>query len=153
MNDSVRRLLRKILHVCNFVWLQSSVAAGEAPQEEVPELLSDNESEPYPEDDIPQEDEEEEEDDDEEDDDYEEDYKVGRLILPSHLYWVFPSLLWVIHSSVLWKQSPPSTQTQDKKDDDSEGTMPPYDPQTQELIDGKSDDKTWLVSQSVFSDE
>lgn len=49
------------------------------PQEEVPELLSDNESEPYPEDDIPQEDEEEEEDEDEEDDDYEEDYKVGRL--------------------------------------------------------------------------
>uniref|UniRef100_H3DMJ7 Glucosidase 2 subunit beta n=1 Tax=Tetraodon nigroviridis TaxID=99883 RepID=H3DMJ7_TETNG len=28
-----------------------------------------------------------------------------------------------------------STQTQDKKDDDGEGTMPPYDPQTQELID------------------
>lgn len=43
---------------------------------------------------------------------------------------------------MLCKQSPPSTQTQDKKDDDSEGTMPPYDPQTQELIDGKHDAKT-----------
>lgn len=43
---------------------------------------------------------------------------------------------------MLCKQSPPSTQTQDKKDDDSEGTMPPYDPQTQELIDGKRNDKT-----------
>lgn len=40
------------------------------------------------------------------------------------------------------KQSPPSTHTQDKKDDDTEGTMTPYDPQTQELIDGKQDDRT-----------
>ncbi|XP_003964886.2 glucosidase 2 subunit beta isoform X1 [Takifugu rubripes] len=83
--------------------LQPSVAPGEAPQEEVPEPASDNDSETYPEDDVP---EEEEEEEDEDDDDYEEDYK-----------------------------SPPSTQTQDKKDDDGEGTMPPYDPQTQELID------------------
>lgn len=41
--------------------------------------MSDNDLEPYPEDDIPEEEEEEEED--EEEDDYEEDYKVGR----SHL--------------------------------------------------------------------
>lgn len=41
--------------------------------------MPDNDSEPYPEDDIPEEEEEQEEEDDEEDDDYEEDYKVGRL--------------------------------------------------------------------------
>lgn len=28
-------------------------------------------------------------------------------------------------------------QTQEKKDDDDEGTMPPYDQETQNLIDGK----------------
>lgn len=38
--------------------------------------MSDNDSETYPEDDIP---EEEDEDEDEEDDDYEEDYKVDGL--------------------------------------------------------------------------
>lgn len=46
-------------------------------QEGVPEPVSDNDSERYPEDDIPEEEEEDEED--EEDDDYEEDYKVGWL--------------------------------------------------------------------------
>lgn len=49
------------------------MAPGEAPQEEVPEPASDNDSETYPEDDVP---EEEEEEEDEDDDDYEEDYKV-----------------------------------------------------------------------------
>lgn len=34
-------------------------------------------------------------------------------------------------------QSPPTTQTQEKKDDDDEGPMPPYDEETQNLIDGK----------------
>lgn len=34
-------------------------------------------------------------------------------------------------------QSPPAVQTQEKKDDDDEGTMPPYDQETQNLIDGK----------------
>lgn len=34
------------------------------------------------------------------------------------------------------KQSPPTIQTQEKKDDNEEETMPPYDPQTQTLIDG-----------------
>lgn len=42
----------------------------------MPEPASDNDSEPYPEDDIPEEEDDEEED--EEDDDYDEDYKVGR---------------------------------------------------------------------------
>lgn len=35
------------------------------------------------------------------------------------------------------EQSPPTKPTQEKKDeDDDEGAMPPYDPETQELIDG-----------------
>lgn len=51
---------------------------------------------------------------------------------------------------MLCKQGPPSTQTQEKKDDDGEGTMPPYDPQTQELIDGEHDDED-VVTQAVFS--
>lgn len=59
-------------------------------------------------------------------------------------------LLWVSHSAVFCKQGSTSTQTQDKKDDDGEGTMPPYDPQTQELIDGRRHDKA-PVTQSVFS--
>lgn len=59
--------------MCNFAWQQPSVAPGEAPQEEVPEPVSDNDSETYPEDDVP---EEEEEDDDDDDDDYEQDFKV-----------------------------------------------------------------------------
>lgn len=40
------------------------------------------------------------------------------------------------------KQSPPTIQTQEKKDDDDEGTMPPFDQQTQDLIDGKCVYKT-----------
>lgn len=34
-------------------------------------------------------------------------------------------------------QSPPTTHTQEKKEDEDEGTMPPYDEETQQLIDGK----------------
>lgn len=55
------------------------------------------------------------------------------------------------HPSVSDKQSPPTTQTHDKKEDDDEGTMPPYDPQTQELIDGVCLNKT--MTQPVFSFE
>lgn len=127
------------------------MAPGEPPQEEVPEPVSDNDSEPYQEDDIPEE--EEEDDEDDEDDDYEDDYKVG---------WSNPSDTPMLGHSrcvvgetlcCVCKQSPPSTQTQDKKDDDTEGTMPPYDPQTQELIDGKRDDKSpWLSLPSALSD-
>lgn len=41
------------------------------------------------------------------------------------------------HRCVCDEQSPPTKQTQEKKDDDDdEGAMPPYDPETQELIDG-----------------
>uniref|UniRef100_A0A7N6BKR2 Glucosidase 2 subunit beta n=1 Tax=Anabas testudineus TaxID=64144 RepID=A0A7N6BKR2_ANATE len=39
--------------------------------------------------------------------------------------------------SLLSVQSPPTMQTQEKKDDDDEGPMPPYDEETQNLIDGK----------------
>lgn len=42
----------------------------------------------------------------------------------------------VSHSSVFDKQSPPTIPSQEKKDDDDEGTMPPYDPQTQDFVDG-----------------
>lgn len=47
----------------------------ETPQEELRESHSDNDSEQYPEDDIPEEEEEDEEED--EDEQYEEDYKVS----------------------------------------------------------------------------
>uniref|UniRef100_A0A8P4GII7 Glucosidase 2 subunit beta n=1 Tax=Dicentrarchus labrax TaxID=13489 RepID=A0A8P4GII7_DICLA len=76
-------------------------APVETPQEEMREPVSDNDSEQYPEDDIPEE-EEEEDEEDEDDDPDEADYKVSPL---------------------------------KKKDDDNEGTMPPYDQQTQTLID------------------
>ncbi|KAK7940493.1 hypothetical protein WMY93_003819 [Mugilogobius chulae] len=74
------------------------------PQEEIKEPATDQESEPYPDEDIPEEDDDEEDDEDDEDSD---DYK-----------------------------SPPTTHTQEKKaDEDDEGTMPPYDEETQQLID------------------
>lgn len=80
-------------------------APAETTQEETREPMSDTDSEPYPEDDLP-EDEEDEEEDEDDDDPEDADYKI-----------------------------PPATQTQDKKDDDDEGTMPPYDQDTQNLID------------------
>ncbi|KAM3863739.1 glucosidase 2 subunit beta [Diretmus argenteus] len=82
-----------------------SPAPVETPQEEVREPVSDNESEQYPEDDIPEEEDEEEEEDEDDDDPDEEDDKI-----------------------------PPPTRTQEKKEDD-EGAMPPYDQDTQNLID------------------
>lgn len=51
-------------------------APVEPPQEEVKEPVSDNDSEPYPDDDIPEE-EEEEEDEDDEDEMDDGDYKVS----------------------------------------------------------------------------
>lgn len=49
-------------------------------------------------------------------------------------------------------QSPPTMQTQEKKDDDDEGPMPPYDEETQILIDGKYVYKTeWLSESSDLS--
>ncbi|CAL9693121.1 unnamed protein product [Knipowitschia caucasica] len=77
----------------------------ETPQEDIKEPPTTDDSEQYPDEDIPEE-EDDEEDDDEEDEDS-DDYK-----------------------------SPPTTQTQEKKpDEDDEGTMPPYDEETQQLID------------------
>ncbi|XP_047427427.1 glucosidase 2 subunit beta [Mugil cephalus] len=81
-------------------------APVETPQEEMREPASDHDSDQYPEDDIPEEEEEEEEDEDDDDAD-DGDYKA-----------------------------PPASRTQDKKDDDDdEGMMPPYDQETQNLID------------------
>ncbi|XP_029996538.1 glucosidase 2 subunit beta [Sphaeramia orbicularis] len=82
-----------------------TTAPVETPQEETRESVSDTDSEQYPEDDIPEDEEEEDEDDEDEDPDDGE-YK-----------------------------SPPTTRTQEKKDDEDEGTMPPYDQETQNLID------------------
>lgn len=102
----------------------------ETPQEEP---SSDNDSDQYPEDDIP----EEEDDDDEEDEDDDQDdgdYKVIFLIAKFSWRICFLSVsLW----SVLHLQVPPTTRTQEKKDDEDGGTMPPYDQETQTLIDGK----------------
>uniref|UniRef100_A0A3Q1HS52 Glucosidase 2 subunit beta n=1 Tax=Acanthochromis polyacanthus TaxID=80966 RepID=A0A3Q1HS52_9TELE len=80
-------------------------APVETAQEETP--VSDNDSDQYPEDDIPEE-EEEDDEEDEDDDQDESDYKV-----------------------------PPTERTKEKKDDDDEGTMPPYDQETQNLIDAQ----------------
>ncbi|XP_043090822.1 glucosidase 2 subunit beta [Puntigrus tetrazona] len=77
-------------------------APVETPPDEVKEPVVDNESEPYPEDDIS---EEEDEDDDDEDDYHEEDEKA-----------------------------PPTVKTPEKSHEDEEA-MPPYDSDTQTLID------------------
>lgn len=75
------------------------------PQEENKEPATDNESEPYPDEDIPEED--DDEDNEDEDDEDMDEYK-----------------------------SPPTTHAQEKKpDEDEDGTMPPYDEETQQLID------------------
>ncbi|XP_058510484.1 glucosidase 2 subunit beta [Solea solea] len=78
----------------------------EPPHEETGEPVSDNDSESYPEDDIP---EEEEEDDEEDEDDDQDDAD--------------------------YKTPPPVTTPEKKSDDDNEGTMPPYNQETQNLID------------------
>lgn len=51
----------------------------ETPQEEMREPVADNDSEQYPEDDIPEEEEEEEDDEEDDDDPDERDYKVCPL--------------------------------------------------------------------------
>ncbi|XP_029014026.1 glucosidase 2 subunit beta [Betta splendens] len=81
-----------------------AAAPAEMPQEEIREPVPDNDSEHYPDDDIPED--EDEDDEDDEDDDPDDDYKT-----------------------------PPTTQTQEPKDDVDEGPMPPYDEETQLLID------------------
>ncbi|XP_039971424.1 glucosidase 2 subunit beta [Xiphias gladius] len=83
-----------------------TAAPVETPQEELREPVSDNDSEQYPEDDIP-EDGEEDDEEDEDDDPDDADYKTHHTM-----------------------------PAQEKKDDDDdEGTMPPYDQETQTLID------------------
>ncbi len=117
-------------------------APVETPQEEIREPIADNDSEQYPEDDIPEED-DEEDDEDEDDDPDDVDYKASpqsfseKLQQDNSQVYLSGSL-----SSVFDKQSPPTTQAQEKKDDDDEGTMPPYDQETQNLVDGKQVHKT-----------
>lgn len=77
----------------------------ETPPEENKEPAADNDSEPYPDEDIPEDD--DDEDNDDEDDEDLDDYK-----------------------------SSTTKDTQEKKpDEDEEGTMQPYDEETQQLID------------------
>ncbi|XP_041672655.1 glucosidase 2 subunit beta [Cheilinus undulatus] len=83
-----------------------SPAPVETPPEEPGDSVSDNDSEPYLDDDIPEEAEDDDEEDDDDEDPEERDYK-----------------------------SPPTTRTQENKDRDDEGAMPPYDQETQNLID------------------
>lgn len=117
---------------------QAGSAPTETPQEEVPEAAADNDSEQVPEDENPEE-EDEDEDDDEEDEPYEEEYRVSPpRFFNTPVLDGFSGLFLMSHRRCVFdKQSPPTKQTPEKKDDDDdEGTMPPYDPETQELIDG-----------------
>ncbi|KAM4598710.1 glucosidase 2 subunit beta isoform 2-T2 [Polymixia lowei] len=83
----------------------SSIKEKYVSEEEVREPVSDNDADQYPEDDIPEEEEDEEEEEEDDDDPEEDDDKI-----------------------------PPTVRTPEKKDDD-EGTMPPYEQDTQNLID------------------
>lgn len=108
----------------------------ESPQEETTEPASEHDSEQYPEDDVP---EDEGEDDEEEEDDDADDvhYKVIPLSSFKRLItrWIL-AILWVI-PALFNVQPPPTEATQEQKDDEDEGVMPPYDDKTQSLIDGK----------------
>lgn len=67
---------------------------------------------------------------------------------------MIPKFVLVSHPFVFDKQPPPTTQTEEKKDDEEE-TMPPYDPQTQEFIDGMCVClciTQWLIRSSAASD-
>lgn len=122
---------------CDAFCDQASAAPTETPQEEAPEPAGDSDSEHFPEDETPEE--EDEDDDDEEDEPYEEEYRVSPpRFFNTPVLDGFSSLFLMSHCCVFDKQSPPTKQTQENKedDDDDEGTMPPYDPETQELIDG-----------------
>ena len=109
--------------------------------------MRDNESEQYPEEDIPD-DEEDDDEEDEDDDPDDGDYKVSPLYF-SKVCWMTTFYFSKSLLSVFDMQSPPTVQTQEKKDDEDEGTMPPYDQETQNLIDGKCVWK-WLT-QPVLS--
>uniref|UniRef100_A0A7N8Y8Z0 Glucosidase 2 subunit beta n=1 Tax=Mastacembelus armatus TaxID=205130 RepID=A0A7N8Y8Z0_9TELE len=114
---------------------EAAPAPVETAQEEIREPVSDNDSEQYPEDDIT-EDEDDDDEEDEDDDPDDGDYKVSPLsFFIKHML----EYLKIHTDSVLYMlnmQSHSATRTPEKKDDD-EGTMPPYDQETQILIDGK----------------
>ncbi|XP_062306167.1 glucosidase 2 subunit beta [Osmerus eperlanus] len=82
-----------------------SQAPVEPPQEEVREPVPESESDHYPEEDVGEEEEEDDDEDEEDDEPEDEDSKV-----------------------------PPTATTSEKKEDD-QASMPPYDPETQSLID------------------
>lgn len=65
--------------MCALSCSQASVAPTETPPEENRELVQDNDSEQFPEDEMPEE-EDEEDEDDEDDEPYEEDYRVSPQI-------------------------------------------------------------------------
>lgn len=106
-------------------------AAVDPPAEESKEPAADNDSEPYPEDDeLP---EEEEEDVDEEDDYPEEDLDKVREVSGILLCSVSePPRLWSMNAPY-FAQAPSSIKTPEKTE--GEDTMPPYDAETQALID------------------
>lgn len=81
---------------------------GDSTQEETRETVSDNDSENYPDEDIP---EEEDDDGDDEDPDEDDDMDEGDY------------------------KAPPMSHTDEKKDDEEEAPMPPYDQETQTLIE------------------
>uniref|UniRef100_A0A673C5Y1 Glucosidase 2 subunit beta n=1 Tax=Sphaeramia orbicularis TaxID=375764 RepID=A0A673C5Y1_9TELE len=105
-----------------------TTAPVETPQEETRESVSDTDSEQYPEDDIPEDEEEEDEDDEDEDPDDGE-YKVTSLSFSIRLVLDGPG-----------------------KDDEDEGTMPPYDQETQNLIDSKYMYKTENIEKEISFD-
>ncbi|XP_076000057.1 glucosidase 2 subunit beta [Genypterus blacodes] len=85
---------------------KSDPVPAESLREEATDPASDSDSEPYPADDLPEDEEEEDVEEDEEDDVDDDDDKI-----------------------------PPTVRPKEKKEDDGEGTMPPYDQETQSLID------------------
>lgn len=108
----------------------------DTPAEESKEPIVDNDSEPYPDDeDIP---EEEEEDIDEEDDYPEEDLekvrKVSNISLCSGRWVNWPAVLWFTFVKLCSFSQTTSIKTPEKREE--EDTMPPYDAETQALIDG-----------------
>lgn len=122
----------------------------ESPQEETTEPASEHDSEQYPEDDVP---EDEGEDDEEEEDDDADDvhYKVIPLSSFKRLItrWIL-AILWVI-PALFNVQPPPTEATQEQKDDEDEGVMPPYDDKTQSLIDGKWCVQNWMSISIIWA--
>lgn len=83
-------------NLCKYCWHQSNAdtpAPEETSREEINEPVSDNESDRYPDDDIP-EDEDDDDEEDEDDDRDEHDYKVSSLNFSSNFCWMSQSYFW-----------------------------------------------------------